>query len=145
MSVLPSSIPAKVTKQLADALKAAGVEFTGTLKPGSRIQYVITHQDRTWTLGYLMWAAGEPWWKLTGPGCEHGRGVSTAEAVAMIAAPEPEPEPEPADPYHGVPRTHLGIKIPDFVRAAWDSELAKGWCLGVASAVGKLPANRPRS
>jgi hypothetical protein len=34
--------------------------------------------------------------------------------------------------------------VPEFVRAEWDSERAAWFRLGLAAAVGKLPANRTR-
>ncbi|MFE1206390.1 hypothetical protein ACFW5V_32405 [Streptomyces sp. NPDC058762] len=145
MSVLPRAVPAKFTEQLRAALTAAGVTFDATLKPGSRIQYDVTHQGHTWTVGYLMQGAGQPWWRVTGPTVEHGKGADTAGVVATITTPLPEPEPEPADPHPGAPRTHLGFELPEFVRAEWDSPRAEWFRLGLAAAVGKLPDTRPRA
>lgn len=144
---LPRYIPAKYTEQLRDALTAAGVPFTPTLKPGTRLSYEVTHLGRSWELRYTLQAGGAALWKLTGPGpdFEWGPGRFTSECVEAITAPVVEPEPEPVDPYPGAPRTHLGIDVPEFVRADWASNRAQWWRLGVASAVGSLPDTRPRS
>ena len=146
MPVLPRSIPAKYTQQLQAALTAAGVPFTPTLKPGTRLTYEVEHLGRRWELRYTLQAAGDALWKLTGegPDFEWGPGRWTDECVEAITAPVVEPEPEPVDPYPGAPRTRLGFDVPETVRAQWGSPFADGWCLGIASAVGDLPANRIR-
>ncbi|MEU1275640.1 hypothetical protein [Streptomyces sp. NPDC005799] len=143
---LPRYIPAKYTKQLQDALTAAGVDFDPTLKPGSRLTHGVTHLGRTWELRYTLQHSGEALWKLmgAGPDYEWGPGRLTSECVEAITAPVEEPEPEPVDPHPDSPRTHLGFDVPEFVRAEWGSERAQWWCLGIATAVGKLPANRVR-
>jgi hypothetical protein len=144
VSVLPRSVPAPFTEQLHAALTAAGVAFDPTLTPRSRIVHPITHQGRDWAVRYIANADGMPVWQLfgDGPDFEWGPTAEVHEIVAAVTAPEPEPEP--ADPYAGAPRTHLGVDIPDMVRAVWGSREADMWTLGVLSAVGKLPANRPR-
>jgi hypothetical protein len=146
VSVLPRAIPAKFTEQLQAALTAAGVDFDPTLKPGTRLSYEVRHLGRTWELRYTLQRGGDALWKLTGagPDYEWGPGRFTSECVEAITAPVVEPEPEPIDPYAGAPRTHLGVDIPDMVRAVWGSREADMWTLGVLSAVGRLPANRPR-
>ncbi|MEV7512129.1 hypothetical protein AB0O57_29650 [Streptomyces sp. NPDC091201] len=134
MSVLPRTIPARYTDELRAALTAAGVAFDPTIKPGSRITYSVTHQGRTWDLRYVLPAV----WKLIGPpgsGYEWGPGVTAPEAVAAITAPVPVPEPVPVDPYPGAPRTHIGVPVPEMVRAAWTTPRADWWRLGVRSAV----------
>ncbi|QOV40228.1 hypothetical protein IM697_18575 [Streptomyces ferrugineus] len=143
---LPRYIPAKYTAQLRAALTAAGVEFDDTLKPGSRLTYVVTHLGRTWELRYTLAHSGTALWKLTGPGADYewGPGRLTDECVEAITAPMEEREPEPVDPHPGAPRTHLGFEVPEFVRAEWDSERAQWFRLGLAAAVGKLPDNRAR-
>ncbi|MFJ4880127.1 hypothetical protein ACIP93_33635 [Streptomyces sp. NPDC088745] len=117
------------------------------LKPGTRVTHTVTGPDGViWEMTYLGQNGGDPEWRLKGPrGHEHGVWVETAAAVRIIATLAPEAKPEPVDPHPGAPRTHLGFKVPDFVRAAWHSQIAQGWRLGVASAVGNLPDTRPRS
>ncbi|MFJ2745260.1 hypothetical protein ACIO3O_37010 [Streptomyces sp. NPDC087440] len=146
MSVLPRTTPEKFTEQLSAALTAAGATYGG-IKPGTRVTHCFTGPDGvTWEFTYLGQHAGEPDWRMTGPrGHEHGVWVGTEDAAArIIALPAPEPEPVPGDPHPGGPRTHLGFDVPDFIRAGWDTLLGEGWRWGVVSAVGKLPANRPR-
>ncbi|MEU6462204.1 hypothetical protein [Streptomyces sp. NPDC046976] len=146
MSVLPRAVPARFTEQLQAALMAAGVDFDPTLKPGTRLTYVVTHLGRTWEVQYVLQHSGTPLWKLTGPGAnyEWGPSADTADVVAAVTAPDPEPAAAPVDPHPKVPRTHLGFEVPEFIRAAWADDLGQGWRLGVASAVGKLPDTRPR-
>ncbi|MFF9901312.1 hypothetical protein [Streptomyces longispororuber] len=143
---LPRHIPAKYTQQLHEALTAAGVPFTATIKPGTRLTYEVTHLGRTWELRYTLAHSGTALWKLTGPGPDYewGPGRLTEECVEAITAPASEPEPGPVDPHPGAPRTHLGFELPDFVRAEWGSERAQWFRLGLAAAVGKLPDTRPR-
>ncbi|MFE4583004.1 hypothetical protein [Streptomyces chartreusis] len=143
---LPRYIPAKYTEQLRAALAAAGVDFTPTLKPGTRLSYEVAHLGRTWELRYTLAHSGEALWKLTGkgPDFEWGPGRLTSECVEAITAPVEEPEPVPVDPHPAAPRTHLGFEVPEFVRAEWDSPRAEWFRLGLAAAVGKLPANRAR-
>lgn len=151
MSVLPRSIPTKYTEQLRAALTAAGVSFDATVKAGTRLTYEVTHQGVTWELRYTDPAGGLGLWKVTGPGKEYewGPGKITDEAVAAITAPRPEPIPAPVDQYPGAPRTHLGIRVPEFVRAEYDpktgqwSERARWWRLGVATTLGQTPDTRP--
>ncbi|MCX4976510.1 hypothetical protein [Streptomyces sp. NBC_00620] len=147
MSVLPRAIPAKYTEQLRAALAAVNVPFDGTIKTGTRLTYEITHQGVTWELRYTLQHGGDALWKLTGPGPDYewGPGVFTSEAVAAITAPVPQPAPEQVDPHPGAPATHLGFDVPEFVRAEWGGERAQWWRLGIATAVGKLPANRSRN
>jgi hypothetical protein len=98
------------------------------------------------TVQYVLNHGGEPLWKLTGkgPDYEWGPSAETADVVAAVTAPVAQPEPDPVDPHPGVPRTHLGFDVPDFIRANWNSPQAEGFRLGLAAAVGKLPANRTR-
>ncbi|MCC3655764.1 hypothetical protein LIX60_30760 [Streptomyces sp. S07_1.15] len=145
MSVLPHATPEEFTKELRSALAAAGVTFDGSTKPGSAITHTVTHQGLTWELRYTLQMGGESVWKLTGP-CpdyEWGPAASTAEAVAVITAPVRDPEP--VDQFPDAPRTHLGVDVPEVIRARWRSEMAEGWRLGVRCAVGELPDTRPRS
>lgn len=146
MSSLPRSVPAKFTEQLRCALVAAGVSFDATLKTGSRITYTIEHEGRTWEVRYILQMGSTPVWQLFGPGSDYewGPTAETADVVAAVTAPPVEAKPEPVDPSPRAPRTHLGFDVPEFVRSAWDSDLAQGWRLGVATAVGKLPDTRPR-
>ncbi|MGA5453846.1 hypothetical protein ACPCVO_45255 [Streptomyces umbrinus] len=147
MSVLPRAIPAKFTEQLRAALTAAGVDFTPTLKPGTRLSYEVTHLSRTWELRYTLAHGGEALWKLTGEGPDYdwGPGRFTSECVEAITVPMEEPEPEPVDPHPAAPRTHLGFELPEFVRAEWGTERAEWFRLGLAAAVGKLRDTRPRT
>lgn len=140
MPVLPRTIPDDERQELAAALTAAGVEL-GDHKPGTAVTLLVEHAGASWELTFLGRRYG---WRLTGPGAEHGVGVFPDDAAERITAERPEPEAEPVDPAPGVPRTHLGFKIPDFVRLRWKSELADGWRLGVACAAGRLPGNRIR-
>ncbi|MFB8120586.1 hypothetical protein ACFC51_32570 [Streptomyces sp. NPDC055962] len=152
MSVLPRSIPAKYTEQLRAALTAAGVAFEPTVKEGTRLTYDVVHQGVTWELRYTDPAGGLGLWKTTAPvpGYDWGPGRLTDEVADAITAPRPEPEPLPVDLYPGAPRTHLGIRVPEFVRAEYDprtgrwSERARWWRLGVTTTCGELPDTRPR-
>ncbi|NUV30880.1 MULTISPECIES: hypothetical protein [Streptomyces] len=145
MSVLPRAIPPKFTEQLRDALAQAGVRCVPTPKPGSRIALLLTHQGRSWEVRYVAQEANDlPVWQLVGPGQESGPLALTEDVVATITAPPPAPAPPAPGTSSRAPRTHLGFPVPEFVRADWHSERAYWWRLGVATAVGKLPANRPR-
>ncbi|MFI5808699.1 hypothetical protein [Streptomyces sp. NPDC051561] len=142
MGVLPRTTPPTFLQELAAALGNTGAS---RLKPGPRATHTATGLDGTpWQITYLTRHSRQPVWGLKGPGHEHGVAVGTAEAARLITAPAPEPQPVPADPHPRAPRTHLGFPVPEFVRAEWDSERAQWWRLGIATAVGTLPDNRPR-
>ncbi|MFI6142380.1 hypothetical protein ACIBCC_29840 [Streptomyces griseus] len=142
---LPRRTPAKFTEQLKTGLAAAGVAFDGSIKPGTRLTHEITHHGVTWEIRYAFRVGDDPIWKLTGPVGDYslGLGVETAAAVAEISAPPAVPEPAPApDPYEGAPRTHLGVEVPQFVRAEWGTDRAQWWRIGVATALGQSKAVR---
>ncbi|PSK57949.1 hypothetical protein B0E38_01794 [Streptomyces sp. 111WW2] len=139
MPVLPRVIPDAERRELATAL-AAGITL-GDRKPGTAVTLLAEHAGATWELTYMGRRYG---WRAAGPGAEHGVGVFPEDAADLITTERPEPAPEPADPCPDVPRTHLGFTVPDTVRRAWRSELGDGWRLGIACAVGRLPANRIR-
>ncbi|MET8696865.1 hypothetical protein ABZV65_30495 [Streptomyces bauhiniae] len=143
MSVLPHSIPARAHQALTDALAGTPVTLTGP-KPGTRVTLTAEHNGARWE---LKWLGMYGHWGVTGPagsGTEHCVGRPVEEIADTITAPWPEPEREPADPHPGVPRTYLGIDVPELVRAQWKTPLGDGWRLGVRCAVGKLPDTRPR-
>ncbi|WP_399554023.1 hypothetical protein [Streptomyces anulatus] len=142
---LPRSIPAEFTQQLQTSLAAAGVTFDGSIKPGTRVTHEVAHHGVMWELTYVLQVGGEPTWRITGPGDAYswGPAASTADAVAAITAPPAAPEPAPApDPYEGAPRTHLGVRVPEFVRAEWSTDRAQWWRLGVATALGQSKTAR---
>ncbi|MFI5990352.1 hypothetical protein ACIBAC_00660 [Streptomyces sp. NPDC051362] len=144
MSVLPRSIPAHARRALDDALDGTGVRITGPA-PNTRVSLLAEYNGQTWRVAWLGIGGT---WGLIGPkgsGCEHAVGRPPEEVAETIAAPWPKAEPEPVDPHPGVPRTHLGFDVPEFVRAEWGSERAEWFRRGLAVAVGKLPANRPRT
>ncbi|MFF8696317.1 hypothetical protein ACF08W_29300 [Streptomyces sp. NPDC015144] len=144
MSVLPRQIPAHARRALDAALEGTGVRITGPA-PNTRVTLLAEHEGQTWR---VAWLGIYDTWGLIGPtgsGCEHTVGRPTDEVAEAITAPWPKAEPEPVDPHPGVPRTHLGVDVPEFVRADWGSERAQWFRLGVAAAVGKLPDTRPRA
>ncbi|RZU28234.1 hypothetical protein EV284_6400 [Streptomyces sp. BK022] len=143
MSVLPRSTPARVRDSLTAALAGTAVELTGPA-PRSAITFLASYRGAQWKVTYM--GLGNLW-GVTGPagsGTEHSVPRFTDEIAATITAPWPQPEKAPADPHPGVPRTHLGVDVPELVRAQWKTPLGDGWRLGVRCAVGKLPDTRPR-
>lgn len=143
MSVLPHRIPDRARRALDAALDGTDVRVTGPA-PNTRVTLLVEHNGQTWRVAWL--GIGDEWGVIgpEGSGCEHGVGRPTDEVAETITAPWPKAEPEPADPYPGVPRTHLGFDVPEFVRAEWGSDRAEWFRHGLAVAVGKLPANRAR-
>lgn len=77
MSVLPRFIPDHHRNYLAETLAPDSIRL-GPLKTGSRITHTADHGGTSWTVTYLGSMQGDPVWRLSGPGCEHGLMVDTA-------------------------------------------------------------------
>jgi hypothetical protein len=80
---LPRTMPAAARTALTAHLAEHGLEL-GPVKPGHRVTHTLTHGEAAWEVTYMGQCYGDPAWRLTGPGAEHGLWLDTPELGPAI-------------------------------------------------------------